>query len=409
MTGGDADALRAALHGRSGFAADAVSPERLHALLAARASELRLADAAAAARLALRDPSEYARLEAHFAPPETWLFRYAESFELVRALAAARGGRPVRALVLGAGGWCEPCAMAAAMLEGASAAAGRAPGVAVVEVEASDRNPELFAAPPAFAGAHLRGGVPPWAERHFVRRGDALQPTAGVLACIRARVEDAAAATARLRAVGARFDIVSFRNVAIYLHADARRTVFGHLAALLDDGGALLVGHAEVAAASAMSGLEPDPVHGAFALRGRTASVGGAAQAMSRRTSPVAPADAPPSAPPLPAAPSSPPAAVPAARRVTVDPVAALRAEVATRPVDVAAHLRLAAALLERREVLAASESVSRALYLDPHDEDGLLLAARIADERGATADADRYRQRALRAHLARMQRDGDA
>ena len=87
----------------------------------------------------------------------------------------------------------------------------------------------------------------------------------------------------------------------------------------------------------------------------------------------------------------------------------ALRAQLSAHPADAPLHVRLAAALLAQREVLAASESVARALYLDPLDEDALMLAARIADERGATADADRYRQRALRAHLARMQRDGGA
>jgi len=423
MTGGDADALRAALHARSGFAADAVSPERLHALLSMRASELRLADAGDAARLALRDPAEFARIEAHFAPPETWLFRYPESFELVREIAAARGARGVRALVLGAGGWCEPCAMVAALREGAALRGGAAlrEGLANIEVEASDRNPALFAAAPLFAGPHLRAPLPAWAERHFVRASDALQPTPELLGCIRTRVEDAATATARLAAAGARFDVVSFRNVAIYLHAEARRAVFGSLAALLADGGVLLVGHAELATAVALSGLEPDPVHGAFALRRRAAVAGGAPQAGGSSGSTVAqtrslssgsasvssPASSPSAPSPVTRSASlQPPSPAP---RVPIDPVAALRADLAARPTDLGLHLRLAALLLERRDVLGASESVARALYLEPHDEHALLLAARIADERGATADADRYRQRALRAHLARMQRDGDA
>lgn len=407
MTGGDADALRAALHARSGFAADAVSPERLHALLSLRASELRLRDAGDAARLALRNPAEFARIEAHFAPPETWLFRYPESFELVREIAAARGARGVRALVLGAGGWCEPCAMVAALRE----------GPANIEVEASDRNPALFAAAPLFAGTHLRAPLPAWAERHFVRAGDALQPTPELLGCIRTRVEDAATATARLAAAGARFDVVSFRNVAIYLHAEARRAVFGSLAALLADGGVLLVGHAELATAVALSGLEPDPVHGAFALRRRAAVAGGSPEAGGSSASTVAqtrslssgsesassPSDPSPFTRSASLQPSSP------APRVPIDPVAALRADLAARPTDLGLHLRLAGLLLERRDVLGASESVARALYLEPLDEHALLLAARVADERGATADADRYRQRALRAHLARMQRDGDA
>ncbi|MEY2714412.1 MAG: hypothetical protein RIT24_755, partial [Planctomycetota bacterium] len=49
------------------------------------------------------------------------------------------------------------------------------------------------------------------------------------------------------------------------------------------------------------------------------------------------------------------------------------------------------------------AEGVQRALYLDRFNEDALMLAARLADARGATADAERLRQRALRVHLGRM------
>lgn len=396
-----ADALRAALRARSGFADEAVAPARLRALLAARATELRLSGEEEAARLALRDAAEYARLESHFAPPETWLFRYPESFEFVRALAGTRGARPLRALILGAGGWCEPCAMAAALLEGGRGSpSGARPAVVV---EASDRSAAVFAPAPVFAGVHLRAGVPAWAERHFTARGDALEPGAAVSGCIRTRVEDAAAASSRLVAEGARFDIVSFRNVAIYLHAEARRAVFANLAALLEDDGALLVGHAESSAAAAVGGLVPDPAPGAFALR-RTAKPAPA----PRGGAEPAPAPTPRARPnePLRGAEGGPRRGDADPRRAELD---ALRAQLSAHPADAPLHVRLAAALLAQREVLAASESVARALYLDPLDEDALMLAARIADERGATADADRYRQRALRAHLARMQRDGGA
>jgi hypothetical protein len=314
--------------------------------------------------------------------------------------------------------------MAAALLEGGRGSpSGARPAVVV---EASDRSAAVFAPAPVFAGVHLRAGVPSWAERHFTARGDALEPSAAVSGCIRTRVEDAAAASSRLVAEGARFDIVSFRNVAIYLHAEARRAVFANLAALLEDDGALLVGHAESSAAAAVGGLVPDPAPGAFALR-RTAK----AAAAPRGGAEPAPAPAPtptPTPTPTPAPRARPNEPMRGAmhgaeggprwgdaepRRADAEPrraeVDALRAQLSAHPADAPLHVRLAAALLAQREVLAASESVARALYLDPLDEDALMLAARIADERGATADADRYRQRALRVHLARMQRDGGA
>lgn len=159
------------LRTRSGFSAEAISLERLRVMLVSRAVESRVRGAEEAARAALENPSDYARIEAHFAPPETWLFRYPESFELVRAFAAARNGRVIRALVVGAGGWCEPCSLAAALLEGAPASS--------ITIDAFDRNPLLFPAAPRFAGVHLRGGMPAWAER-FCRRGRcALGATAG--------------------------------------------------------------------------------------------------------------------------------------------------------------------------------------------------------------------------------------
>lgn len=251
----------AVLRARSGFSADAVAPERVAAYLAARARELGVAHARDAAVRVLGDAGEYALLEAHFSPPETWLFRYRESFDHLREFARARAARGVRALVVGAGGWCEPCSVAAALLDGAGAA-----GAARVSVEASDRNGALFARRPCFGGLELRGGVPGFAERFFVREGDMLcarEALTCVVAARARRVEDEIAAASR---DGARFDVIAFRNAAIYLDQRLRAEIFAGLASLLADGGTLLVGHAETNLAAGATGLSPAPLAAAFAL-----------------------------------------------------------------------------------------------------------------------------------------------
>ena len=393
------------LRTRSGFSAEAISLERLRVMLVSRAVESRVRGAEEAARAALENPSDYARIEAHFAPPETWLFRYPESFELVRAFAAARNGRVIRALVVGAGGWCEPCSLAAALLEGAPASS--------ITIDAFDRNPLLFPVAPRFAGVHLRGGMPAWAERFFADAGDARSAQPQLSAIIRTSIGEAGESTAALIASGRRLDIVSFRNVAIYLNADVRRAVFRSLSALVDDDGVLLVGHAEMPVAVEMTGFSAHSHAGAFALERAAIAPMSISMSMSMPTttpqtidpeayrSIVASASASVGATATPRPPASP---IRAAR--PLDPIEALRAEIFRMPADAALHVRLAAALDERGDRAAAAESVGKALYLDRFCEEALVLAARFADARGASADAQRYRMRALRVHLEKMHDD---
>ena len=393
------------LRTRSGFSAEAISLERLRVMLVSRAVESRVRGAEEAARAALENPSDYARIEAHFAPPETWLFRYPESFELVRAFAAARNGRVIRALVVGAGGWCEPCSLAAALLDGAPASS--------ITIDAFDRNPLLFPVAPRFAGVHLRGGMPAWAERFFADAGDARSAQPQLSAIIRTSIGEAGESTAALIASGRRFDIVSFRNVAIYLNADVRRAVFRSLSALVDDDGVLLVGHAEMPVAVEMTGFSAHSHAGAFALERAAIAPMSISMSMSMPTttpqtidpeayrSIVASASASVGATATPRLPASP---IRAAR--PLDPIEALRAEIFRMPADAALHVRLAAALDERGDRAAAAESVGKALYLDRFCEEALVLAARFADARGASADAQRYRMRALRVHLEKMHDD---
>lgn len=395
MTGPQTAAVIAALRARSGFSAEAVAPERVASFLALRARELGVAGAELAASRALADPEEFARLEAHFAPPETWLFRYPTSFELLRAFARARSSRGVRALIVGAGGWCEPCSIAAALLDGIGEAQSTR-----VSVEAIDRNAAVFAEPPQFRGMDLRAGVLPFATRFFAADGDALRPAPDLLRVIRARQLSAEMRIDESRRAGERFDVIAFRNVAIYLDHASRNAIFADLARLLADDGVMLVGHAETTAAASATGLSPDPAPGTFALVRGDAVASGAPVARTASAKRVRhPRE------PSPHEPS--PGVEPAAREP--DDEARARSEIAAQPSDPRLYLTLARVLDAKGDRDGAREAVVRALYLDRNLEDALVLAAQLAAARGEAAEADHLRARALRIHLERMRTEGGA
>jgi chemotaxis methyl-accepting protein methylase len=380
--------LLARLLGTSGFSADALAEDRLRAWLQLRGRELGL-DAESAARAARDRPEEYARIEAHFAPPETWLFRYPESFSHLRSWAQQRRGERLRVLVLGAGGWCEPVSIACALAEGS----GTMPAI-----EAIDRNAQSMSQPTRFAGADLRGEIPAWAVRFFARNADSVQPCAELVAAITPVIADIVECTARHVASGVRFDVIAFRNASIYLNGETRARIYRAIATLCSDRGIVLVGHSEVQGAAQELGFRPCAMQGAFALE-RVAPPPAAIvpQPSAQRVASTVQRPAP--SPQRLAA--EPPSGATAGRGI--DATAELRGAVAAQPADAGAHLRLAVALDAAGDREGAAESVQRALYLDRFNEEALLLAARLADARGATADAERLRQRALRVHLGRM------
>ena len=395
MTGPQTAAVIAALRARSGFSAEAVAPERVASFLALRARELGLAGAELAASRALADSAEFARLEAHFAPPETWLFRYPASFELLRAFARARSSRGVRALIVGAGGWCEPCSIAAALLDGIGEAQSTR-----VSVEAIDRNAAVFAEPPQFRGMDLRAGVLPFATRFFAADGDALRPAPDLLRVIRTRQLSAEMRIDESRRAGERFDVIAFRNVAIYLDHASRNAIFAELARLLADDGVMLVGHAETTAAASATGLSPDLAPGTFALvRGNALATGAPAvrpEPTRRSQHPQGPSSR-----------GTFRGVEPIAREL--DDETRARTAIAAQPSDPRLHLVLARVLDAKGDRDGAREAVVRALYLDRNLEDALVLAAQLAAARGEAAEADHLRARALRIHLERMRTEGGA
>ncbi|MFM1805620.1 MAG: CheR methyltransferase, binding domain, partial [Planctomycetota bacterium] len=191
-----------------------------------------------------------------------------------------------------------------------------------------------------------------------------------------------------------------FRNVAIYLGEDARRSVFARVRELLVPDGLLFVGHAEIGAAAAEAGFVVEPRGGGFALRrlegdagsaagSAAASAAGLAAGSSHETVRAREKDATVS------------------RRGRVAPSVheperiAPPSVVAAEPSEYIGRARTA---LAAGDLGAAEAEIGRALYLAPRDEEALLVAAEVADRRGARAEGDRYRSRAMREHLSRSE-----
>ncbi|MFZ9913920.1 MAG: CheR family methyltransferase [Phycisphaerales bacterium] len=392
MSASRVDALLAALRSRSGFAADAVDRGRLSATLAARArASGRGADAEAEAARALDDETEYAAIEAVFAPPETWLFRYPASYEAVRRRFAGRTA-PVRALIAGCGGFAEPASLAAALLSTVGASC-------VVRIEAFDRNPQLVRdGRTVFAGMLVRGGIPPWAEPFFERDGGGWTMSREVRAAVRERCASVEEIVGELSRAQARFDLVMFRNVAIYLDAARRRAAYAGLASLLAADGVLMVGHAESHTAAEATGLIPESDAGAFMLA-------------APRAAPLRPPprDAPPRAPrrePQEATPRDVPRA--GAPSPVTRPNGAEGVAVPPQPRSADEHAVDAEERLSRGDLDGAWTAATKALYLDRSHEAALVLASRIAEARGDAAGAARFRARALHAHLRAAEREDD-
>lgn len=395
------EALHAALRTRSGLAEDAVGRARLREILESRARAAgRVVDAEREAVRALDDAAEYEAIESCFSPSETWLFRYPESLEALRRRFAGRTA-PVRVLCAGCGGLAEPVSVAIALLS--AVASGCA-----VRVEAFDRNSEAMRAGSArFAGMQLRGGVPAYASPFLEASGECLVPSARVAGSIDARHGALHAIVPALAAAGMRYDAVFFRNVAIYLDLEARRAAFAALAALLAPEGVLLVGHSEMHAAAQATGLAPADDAAAYMLSRRAPAVSAHTQMPREGSTQASRASA--------QARSEAAQAKPRAAHAGPDsrqgkPDSAQHAQSpASLAADASIHAACAEDSLASGDLASAEASVTKALYLDRAHEGALLVAARLAEARGDPSAAERFRARALKAHLDAESQRGKA
>ena len=416
-----ADLLRAA-HLDSAL----TSPEAIRSIVAERQRATGMASDDAYADLAAHSNAEFGKLREQIAVPETWLFRYPSSFEVLREQFKQQNRRPVRALSVACATGAEPFSIAITAL-----AAGIHPDD--IHVLAIDPNPDALerARKGDLGRMAARGEIPSWAQRYVEVLPSTTHIGADVRACVELR--EGSAPTALYELQRNSFDAVFCRNLAIYLSDAGRRAIGEQLEALLHPEGILYLGHAE---RPALFGLESEfetvagAQPGSFAFARRSAAPSGragddtrhSAQRMGEVRAPTTTSKQlrPVSTVPQPAA-KLPPIQVPSTSHVKVEAgtsetIGSKMFQTARAAAD-AGDLRRAADIAERihssgdrslalMELLGAvhlglgdstrAESAWRqVVYLDPQNVDALLHLAILAERRGDDALAQRYRHRA--------------
>jgi chemotaxis protein methyltransferase WspC len=391
---------------RIGLDAASVGARAIAAAISARMAALRMTDVAAYADLLAERPAEMTALVEEVVVPETWFLRDRVPFANLAAHARARqAGRKDGFRVLSA-----PCStgeeaysVAIAMLD-----AGFAPSD--FEIDAVDVSARAIAIAKrgVYSGGSFRGDDLRFRDHHFVPVAGAFE----VLPAIRERVRFRTGNLLDLEVEpGRRYHAILCRNVLIYLTPQARAAVLERVEQLLEEGGALVVGHAEML--RGMQGrFRPAEVPGSFTyLRHTVRAKPGTAPppirprlTPARGMKPVRPATAP-------AVLAPPPEPTQAERRNLLADAAALadRGELTDAADlcllhlegardDAAAHALLGTIRRAAGRLEEAEEHYSRALYCDPLHYEALVQLALLRDRRGDATGAEHLRRRAARA-----------
>ena len=335
------------------------------------------------AALLVSDPDEVERLRAMVAVPETWLFRGRPSFEFLRGWLRRRGRPTLRMLSAGCANGAEPLSMVSTAI---------AAGIPVERctVDALDTNEAALASIERCAptGLMLREGAPSWA---FGLGSDHREPTLdpALHRAIRPRRVD----LLRWSPEGT-YDAIFCRHLLIYLAPDARRELLTRLVAALASDGVLVVGAVEATLVARLCRPVGPSAACAFERGERSDRPAKRPPRCEHRSARITPSD-------------ERHAPLERSRRIARagDRPAteeAARARVRSEPGSVDAHRALAEILLRSGRDRAAEESLRKALYLDPEDERTLVLLAEIVGRSGRIDLAERYRIRALDAHLRR-------
>lgn len=350
--------------------------------------------------------------------PETWFFRYPESFtallELARKRLAEQGGvRPLRILSLPCSTGEEPYSIAMALLDGGVPAQ-------AFRVDAMDISPNSIArAERALYGRNsFRGSHQDFVPRHFSEGEDGGQH---LDERVRRQVQFQVGNVLdpALLAREGSYDFVFCRNLLIYFDLATQQRVFEVLKNLTQADGVLFIGPAE-GSLLARLGMRPLGMAQSFAyVRQEPQAV-----APPRKTAalPVAPSA------PVPAPRATAPATLP---RRTIAPPTAARSVAPSRSAQADELLARIATLanggnsaearaacqryLQQFEPSAqvfywlgllsdvagdAGEAVSqyrKALYLEPQHHEALVHLAMLLDAQGDAAGARRLRERAAR------------
>jgi chemotaxis protein methyltransferase CheR len=331
---------------------------------------------------------------------ESHFFRHPEQIEALKreVLERAPPGRPLSLWSAGCAGGEEPYTLAMALAE-----AGRDnPADVVLGTDVSARSVEA-ARRGAYGDWSLRQ-LAPGRRLRFFSAGPS--PLAVVSDAVRRRVRFAVHELVRDPPPRAGFDVVSCRNVLVYLDPDAVERVLRNLVDALSEGGTLLLSPVELGFARGFP-LEPQELGGAMLLRKTVGAAHRTAPRASRVRKEVrgqAARGRPPRAamPPAPSpaqAPPPPPSledAHEAARRGDVATAERLAQQLGERAQSPLAYLLLAAIADARGDLAGAVEAARRALYLDPRLASAHATLVSLYRRLGRPEDARRARRNAL-------------
>ena len=418
MSGDGEDAVLAAIERLTPLQARLLDSPAARQHLQRRREALGLPTAEAFAERLRSDPQELERVVAAVAVPETWFFRYRQSYEWLRSRLAERAprGGTLRMLSAPCATGQEPISMAVTAL----AAGWPAERIVVEAIDASrvaiDRALRSLREP-----LPLREALPEWASPWLAAGDDGVVADPRVLERIRFAHADLFTWSPP---PGVAFDVIFCRNFLIYLRPEARRHALARCGRWLAKDGVLFVGHADHDARAIES----------FRSVGRPHTF---AYERSAGRPPLSPVPSPPRTridPPIAARPQSamPPQRVPSANAARGGAVPAASSGGppplpghldAIRQLADGGRLDEAASLAERwlrergpsvdaMELLgcvrlaggdrdAAWEWFRRVVYLEPGHEAGLLHLAILSEDAGDLAAAARYRERARRANAA--------
>jgi chemotaxis protein methyltransferase WspC len=357
-------------------------------------------------------PAEQQALVEAVVVPETWFFRYPESFAALGRLAFERlpalaGGRPLRILSLPCSTGEEPFSIVMALLD-----AGLAPALFQVDaVDISERVLEL-ARKGRYGRNSFRGQELGFRERYFIPSGEGYtlaQQVASKVRFLRGNLLDPG-----LLAGEPPYDFVFCRNLLIYFDRPTQAAVLEVLKRLMQQGGAMFIGPAEASLLS-QQGMQPLGYPRAFVFRHAQAQPANAAKPREQASAPLVAGPAPARIParprqPLPK-PERPAAVADSANRDTaLANIASLansgRSEQARAACQeyLAAHGPSADAfywlgLLSDVAGKAddAQDYYRKALYLQPQHAEALAHLAALLGARGDQAGAKRLLERASR------------
>ena len=395
-----------------GLDAESVGSVVIERAVRQRISALGCADEEAYWRQLQASPGEQQALVEAVIVPETWFFRYPESFvalvQLARErLASIQGIRPLRILSLPCSTGEEPYSIAMALLDaGIAGEAFRIDAMDISEVNLARAERGIYGRN-SFRGTELG-----FRDRHFSESPDGYRLRDEVKRRVRLLAGNLLAPG--LLAGEAPYDLVFCRNLLIYFDRPTQLTVAGVLQRLMREDGALFIGPAEASLFTQM-GMQALNIPLAFVFR-RGSGVAKAAVAppppAPSRMPPPKPLPARPPAPARPLVTASPPVAASEKRGddQALEDIANLansgRSQEARAACEryLAAHgpnaqayywLGLLSDVAGRSQ--EAQDYYRKTLYLAPRHAEALAHLSALLAARGDLAGARRLQQRAGR------------